>query len=53
MASWIAVLRRNWDALLAIALFWTAVGIYLGPGYYFAFLYIYFCLLIARTALRR
>jgi hypothetical protein len=53
MMSWLSALRRNWDAFLATALFWTVVAIYLGPGYYFAFLYIFFCLLIARTALRR
>lgn len=53
MASWFAALRRNWDTLLAVALFWATVAIYLGPGYYFAFLYIYLCLLITRTALRR
>jgi hypothetical protein len=53
MASWFAALRRNWDAVLALSLFWAAVAIYLGPGYYFAVLYVLLCLLIARTALRR
>jgi hypothetical protein len=53
MTSWIASLRRNWDTVLAFALFWAAVAIYLGPGWYFALFYIFLCLLIARTALRR
>jgi hypothetical protein len=53
MASWFAALRRNWDAVLAFTLFWTVVAIYLGPGYYFAFLYVLVSVSIARTALRR
>jgi hypothetical protein len=53
MSSLLRSMRRNWDALLAFFLAWTTVAIYLGPGYYFALLYVLTCLAIARTALRR
>lgn len=53
MASWLAGLRRNLDALVAFSLCWIVVAIYLGPGYYFAFLYLLLSLYIARTALKR
>ncbi|HYM14618.1 MAG TPA: hypothetical protein VEZ14_03600 [Dehalococcoidia bacterium] len=53
MATWLAALRRNLDALLAFSLAWIVIAIYLGPGYFFAFLYLLLSLLIARTALRR
>jgi len=53
MMNWLAALRRDWDAVLAIFLVYLAVAIYLGPGYYFALWYLVLVACIVRTALRR
>jgi hypothetical protein len=53
MAESPASLRRNWDALLAFGLVWTTIAIYLGPGYYFLFLYLLGCGYIIKLALKR
>lgn len=53
MGAWLQRLRCNWDALLAFGLFWTAIAIHLGPGYYFLFLYVLGCGYLIRVALKR
>ena len=53
MTNWLHRARQDWDALLAILLVYAAVAIWLGPGYYFALLYVCLCGWVIRTALKR
>ena len=46
-------MRNNWELVLALALWWAAIAMMLGPGYYFLFLYLLGCGLIIRVALKR
>jgi hypothetical protein len=53
MGDWLRSLRRNWDTLLAGSLTLIAIGIYLGPVYYFVVWYVLGCAYIIRVALKR
>lgn len=53
MTDWLRSLRRNWDAVLALVLVSTVVGMYMGPGYYFLGWYVLGCAYLIRVALKR
>ena len=53
MGEWLRRVAANWDVILAFALVWAAVAVYLGPGYYFFLLYLLGCIYVIRVALKR
>jgi hypothetical protein len=53
MREWLATARRNWDVILALTLFFLAIAVTLGPGYYFAIWYLLGCGYVVRVALKR
>jgi hypothetical protein len=46
-------LRQNWDFALALLLVYAAIGINLGPGYFFLAWFLHGCAYIIHTALKR
>ena len=46
-------LRHNWDFVLALLLVYFAIGINLGPGYFFLTGFLHGCGYIIHTALKR
>jgi len=53
MDNLLLALRSKWDFYLATALAFIAVGVTLGPGYFFLTCYVSGCAYIVRVALRR
>jgi hypothetical protein len=53
MSDWLRSLRRNWDALLALTLTFTAIAVNFGPGYYFLSWYLVCSAYLIRVALKR
>jgi hypothetical protein len=51
LRRWLTDARRNWDAILALVLGVTAIGAWLGPGYYFLTLWILLSLYVLKVAL--
>ena len=46
-------LRQNWDFALALLLVYAAIGINLGPGFFFLTGFLHGCGYIIHTALKR
>ncbi len=46
-------LRQNWDFGLALLLVYAAIGINLGPGFFFLTCFLHGCGYIIHTALKR
>ncbi len=53
MATWVASVRTNWDAVLAFTLVYVAIAMTLGPGFYFLFWYLCGCAYVIQVALKR
>ncbi len=46
-------LRQDWDFVVALLLVYAAIGINLGPGYFFLTWFLHGCGYIIHTALKR
>lgn len=53
MGNLLRALRSKWDFYLAAALSFAAIGVNLGPGFFFLAAYISGCAYITLLALRR